>query len=99
MMFWLAEVLEQWLGVGRLQSKAMRLNLIEAPAMGQEAITGMYPAGLMRAEIGFPVVVGHPSQQHRPLQGAFRLVVSKMEISHLNHRVFRHSHRHAQLLI
>src|SRR6266545_3209047 len=99
MTFWLAEVLEQWLRVGRLQSKAVRLKLIEATAMGQDAITGMYPPGLMCTEISFPIVVGHPSQQHRPLQGTFRLVVSKMEISQLNHRVFRHGHGHTQFLI
>src|SRR6185503_746359 len=64
MTFRLAEVLKQWLRVGRLQSKAVRLKLIEAPAIRLNPITRLHSARLMGAEISFPVVVGHPSKQH-----------------------------------
>src|SRR5262245_45555777 len=59
MMLWLTEVLEHWLSVGRLHSKTMCLELIEASAMRQDTVTRVHPARLMGAEIRLPVVVRH----------------------------------------
>ena len=93
--FRFTQMLKQRLRVGGFQTKAVRAGLVEAPGVGQQPIARLHLARLMGAEVGLPVVVRYPPQQHRPLQGKGHLMLGEVKVAELHHGIVRRGNRHA----
>ena len=74
-------------------------GFVEPAGVGLDAIVGVDAARLVGPEVGLPVAVGHPAQQHGAFQDKLALVLGKMEVAQLHHGIVRRGDGHAQILI